>query len=189
MSSISDNTSSNFSKDENYYDILGINVNANQVEIRNAYNRLVERWHPDRNKQPIANRKFLDVNNAYQILSNENSRRLYDNAIANGVNFTYNFRDPLDVYLEFQSMKKDIETKFKGNLEKILCKLENKNIRYKTRRIIDRQLIIINDRPFEKLTEVADSGITYVTYIHENGMRQSIMDDEHLNIVLNSTKS
>lgn len=189
MSSVSDNTSSNFSKDENYYDILGIKPSANQIDIRNAYNKSVERWHPDRNRQPIANRKFLDVNNAYQVLSNDNSRRLYNTALKSGVNFTYNFKDPYDVYHEFQSIKKEVETKLKGNLEKILCKLENKNIRYKTRRIIDRQLIVVNDRPFEKLMEMTDSGIIYVTYVHENGMRQSIMDDKQLDIVLSSTKS
>ena len=189
MSNISDNTSSNFSKDESYYDILNIKFNADQAEIRNAYNRLSEKWHPDKNKHPIANRKFLDINNAYQVLSDDQTRRLYDESIKNGVNFTYNFNDPFDVYTKFQSVKKCVEKKFKYNIENILCKLENKNIRYKTRQVIDKQLLLINDRPFEKLTELTESGITYITYIHENGMRQSIMDDEQLTNVLKSIKN
>lgn len=184
MSSISDNTSSNFSKDENYYDILGIRFNAEQIDIRNAYNSLAEKWHPDKNKHPIANKKFLDINNAYQVLSNEQAKRNYNDALKSGTNFSYKFNDPFDVYNEFQSIKKNVESQFKDKLEYILCKLENKNIKYKTRQIVDKQLIVINDCPFEKITEISDSGITYITYIHQNGIQQTIMDENYLDIIL-----
>ena len=63
----------------NLYDILQINKNASQVEIKKAFHKLALQYHPDKNKDdPDAENKFKEINKAYSILSNETSRKEYD---------------------------------------------------------------------------------------------------------------
>lgn len=62
-----------------YYEVLGINRNASQDEIKKAFKRLAFELHPDRNPDNNDNiDKFKEVNEAYQVLSNENTRAQYD---------------------------------------------------------------------------------------------------------------
>ncbi len=60
------------------YDILEISKTATQDEIKAAHRRLVKKYHPDLNKEPGAEEKFKEVQNAYDILSDEKKRQLYD---------------------------------------------------------------------------------------------------------------
>lgn len=64
----------------NYYKVLGINRNATIKEIKKAYHKLALKWHPDKNKNNIetANKKFREITEAYDTLSNETKRRNYD---------------------------------------------------------------------------------------------------------------
>jgi len=65
---------------KDYYKILNLSVNANNDEIKKAFRSLAKKYHPDRNKDDKeALRKFQEVNEAYEILSNEDSRKKYDN--------------------------------------------------------------------------------------------------------------
>lgn len=62
-----------------YYQILGLNKNASQEEIKNAYRKLVFKYHPDRNKEdPSAADKMKEINEAYAVLSDPAKRREYD---------------------------------------------------------------------------------------------------------------
>ncbi len=63
---------------KDYYEILGISKNASEGEIKKAYRRLALQWHPDRNKSPEAEEKFKEINEAYEILSDPQKRRAYD---------------------------------------------------------------------------------------------------------------
>src|SRR5690554_122003 len=63
-----------------YYDILGLPENASEEDIRRAYRRKAKEFHPDINKSPDANSKFLLVKKAYEVLMNRDtyfSRRTY----------------------------------------------------------------------------------------------------------------
>jgi len=65
--------------EKDYYGILGIGQNAGQAEVRAAYRKLALQYHPDRNKgNPAANRKMMDLNEAYAILSDPVKRQEYD---------------------------------------------------------------------------------------------------------------
>ncbi|KAL0484840.1 chaperone protein dnaJ [Acrasis kona] len=67
---------------ENYYDILGVNQDATLSEIKKAYRRLSKIHHPDRNvgnaEESIHN--MSRINNAYEVLSDENKRKAYDSS-------------------------------------------------------------------------------------------------------------
>ncbi len=61
---------------KDYYDILGVDKDASQKEIKNAFRRLAQKYHPDK-KQGSAE-KFKKVNEAYQTLSDKQKRQKYD---------------------------------------------------------------------------------------------------------------
>ena len=61
-----------------YYDVLGISRHASQDDIKQAFRHLALRYHPDRNHEPQAEDKFKEINEAYQVLSNPQSRDSYD---------------------------------------------------------------------------------------------------------------
>ena len=61
----------------NLYRTLELNENANLDEIKKSYRRLARIYHPDKNKDPSANNKFLEISTAYEILSNDKSRVEY----------------------------------------------------------------------------------------------------------------
>jgi len=62
-----------------YYKILGVNKNATQDEIRTAYRKLARKHHPDLNpNDKEANKKFQQVNEANEVLSDPEKRKKYD---------------------------------------------------------------------------------------------------------------
>ncbi|KAG0470356.1 hypothetical protein HPP92_017056 [Vanilla planifolia] len=61
-----------------YYSTLGVSRSASTKEIKSAYRRLARQYHPDVNKQPGATEKFKEISNAYEVLSDEKKRALYD---------------------------------------------------------------------------------------------------------------
>ncbi|EAH5615576.1 J domain-containing protein [Campylobacter coli] len=60
------------------YETLGVSKNASADEIKKAYRRLARQYHPDINKEKGAEKKFKEINAAYEILSDEKKRAQYD---------------------------------------------------------------------------------------------------------------
>ncbi|GAA7552021.1 DnaJ family protein [Helicobacter pylori] len=60
------------------YQTLNVSENASQDEIKKSYRRLARQYHPDLNKTKEAEEKFKEINAAYEILSDEEKRRQYD---------------------------------------------------------------------------------------------------------------
>ena len=63
---------------KDFYGTLGVDKNASADEIKSAYRKLAKKYHPDMNKEPGAEQKFKDINEAYEVLGDENKRAQYD---------------------------------------------------------------------------------------------------------------
>lgn len=61
-----------------YYEVLGVARTASQDEIKKAFRRLARQYHPDVNKDPGAEAKIKEINEAYEVLSDTEKRSMYD---------------------------------------------------------------------------------------------------------------
>ncbi|XP_075838127.1 dnaJ homolog subfamily B member 8 [Microtus pennsylvanicus] len=101
----------------NYYEVLGVKSSASPEDIKKAYRKLALRWHPDKNpnNKEEAEKKFKQVSEAYEVLSDSKKRSVYDRAgcdswraggggnVPHGSPFGagYRFRNPEDIFREF----------------------------------------------------------------------------------------
>uniref|UniRef100_A0A665VCK0 DnaJ heat shock protein family (Hsp40) member B6a n=1 Tax=Echeneis naucrates TaxID=173247 RepID=A0A665VCK0_ECHNA len=103
-----------------YYQVLGVRRDASADDIKKAYRKLALRWHPDKNPEnkEEAEKKFKELSEAYEVLSDANKRSIYDrygkegltgsnggrgSHFHNGDHFheQFTFRNPEDVFREF----------------------------------------------------------------------------------------
>ena len=67
------------SRKRDYYEVLGLDKSADAVAIKKAYRKLAKKYHPDTNAgNPQAEEKFKEVTEAYNVLSDEEKKKLYD---------------------------------------------------------------------------------------------------------------
>ncbi|XP_021550801.1 dnaJ homolog subfamily B member 8 [Neomonachus schauinslandi] len=101
----------------NYYEVLGVQSSASPEDIKKAYRKLALRWHPDKNpdNKEEAEKKFKQVSEAYEVLSDSKKRSMYDRAGCDGwragggastpysspFDSGYTFRNPEDIFREF----------------------------------------------------------------------------------------
>ena len=81
---------------KDFYAILGVDKSSNKEQIKSAYKKLALKYHPDKNMEnkDEAEKKFKEISEAYEILSDDEKRRNYDN----GQNIVINNRNPFDIF-------------------------------------------------------------------------------------------
>ncbi len=87
-----------------YYEILGVQRNATQDEIKRAYRKLANKLHPDKNGgDPAAEEKFKEITKAYEVLSDGEKRQMYDTYGSEGPSFSGGggFGDISDIFESF----------------------------------------------------------------------------------------
>ena len=114
---------------KDYYKILEINKNATDEEIKKAYRKLAKKWHPDKNlNNPIAEEKFKEIQEAYDILSDKKKREKYDNPY----NFSNeNIFSEFDFFRNFKSSSKKQQNDydFFQNVESFFKEKNNKTLK------------------------------------------------------------
>ena len=66
------------SEKRDYYEVLGLSKGASEEEIKKAYRKMAKKYHPDINKEPGAEEKFKEINEAYEVLSDPQKKATYD---------------------------------------------------------------------------------------------------------------
>ncbi|KAJ4767305.1 Chaperone protein DnaJ [Rhynchospora pubera] len=88
-----------------HYATLNVSRNASLQEIKSAYRSLARKYHPDMNKSPGSEEKFKEISAAYEVLSDEEKRSLYDRygdvGPQNGTSFDTEGVDPYEVFKSF----------------------------------------------------------------------------------------
>ncbi|MCI0563489.1 MAG: DnaJ domain-containing protein [Nitrososphaera sp.] len=81
----------------NYYEILGLGRDATQEEIKRSFRNLAMKYHPDKNKNSEDSRqKFMKIVEAYEVLSDEQSRKNYDSLSLRHEGVTPRWTPPAD---------------------------------------------------------------------------------------------
>ncbi len=63
---------------KDYYEVLGVSKDASDAEIKSAFRKLAKQYHPDISKEENAEEKFKEIQEAYEVLGDENKRKQYD---------------------------------------------------------------------------------------------------------------
>jgi DnaJ-related protein SCJ1 len=129
--------------DKDLYKIMGLPRNASQNEIKRKYRELTRKYHPDKNQgNKDASAKYVEVNEAYEVLSDPQKRRKYDRggmeAVNNDGQQAQNF-DPFDIFGMFggggqrrENRDSDVMIKIRASLKDLYLGKEfevgNKNI-------------------------------------------------------------
>ena len=87
-----------------YYEILGVERTAEEIEIKRSYRKLAIKYHPDKNpNNPEAAEKFKQISQAYEVLGDPQKRELYDRYGEDGLRGggTSNAGNPFDIFNSF----------------------------------------------------------------------------------------
>lgn len=94
-----------------YYELLGVSKNADSKQLKRAYRQLARKYHPDVNKEPGAEDKFKEISNAYEVLSDDQKKAIYDQygeaGLKNGMGGGFggagmgDFTNPFDLFESF----------------------------------------------------------------------------------------
>ena len=95
-----------------HYSILEVPRNASASHIKKTYKKLALKWHPDKNLNcvDVATKRFNEISEAYEVLSDEEKRRIYDQTYGKECSaasstakkgHSYTFKDPFDIFDQF----------------------------------------------------------------------------------------
>lgn len=165
--------------DTNYYEVLELDKNASQNDIKKAYRKLARKYHPDKN--PLTEEKFKEIGKAYEILQDPIQKREYDNTITvpnvfeymKSVNSIFNIKNELHNILiqDFMFNNLDFSIKSSSNIFDIKKNMmlyfqqnfSNLCIKYNIESLFLSRLIksILNPKQTENVNQINPKHIEY----------------------------
>jgi curved DNA-binding protein CbpA len=137
-------------ENNNLYDILDLNNNATAYQIKKKFKKLALKYHPDKNKEKNANEKFNQIRIAYEILSDSNKKKKYDNMIDSKKK---HFTDTIFLFIKEITNPKTIHNMMCR--PDIIQDIKDGNINKIAQKMIQKILDNIDlDFDIEKLTEI-----------------------------------
>jgi DnaJ-class molecular chaperone len=88
----------------NHYETLGLSKEATDVDIKKAYRKLSLQYHPDRNSSEEAKVKILEINNAYEILSDSEKRNQYNHELDFGGGMPFQHMNSMDEFSDINQL-------------------------------------------------------------------------------------
>lgn len=79
---------------EDYYKLLGVRRDATKEQLQSAFQKLARKYHPDVNPEPDAQKKFQEIQQAYEVLSDDEKRQMYDLHGSDYAKFDHSGFDP-----------------------------------------------------------------------------------------------
>jgi len=93
---------------KDYYQVLGVGRDADKKALKAAYRQLARKWHPDVNKESGAEERFKEISNAYEVLTDDNKKQIYDRygeeglkGGAGGMGGAGQYANPFDIFESF----------------------------------------------------------------------------------------
>ncbi len=182
-----------------HYDTLGISKNASQKEIKEAYKKLVKKYHPDiyKGDKSFAEKKTQEINSAYDVLSNEELKKAYDEEINPPVEYNYTppkYSNPESYRYQnyYRNNDSDFES-YKRYADYHRSKVPNSNYTYKNN-LYDQ----FSDNLFKSVNKLSAKNILilmgiilciYLIFLAINFWQLSYFMKDENSASLNTTKS
>jgi DnaJ-class molecular chaperone len=176
-------------KNKNLYHILELDNNCSYQDIKKSYKKLVLKYHPDKTGNNNDSQKFIDIQNAYVILSNPEKRKKYD--LLNNTqqiklyDFIQNF-----INIESKFMNNFIDIFFDNNIENLKNNINNMNFNYLFNQIKNK-LCDIDLQSIFKLLDLTHNNNNSNNNIYgtiETSYEDRYMDKYHKIIIKRKTK-
>src|SRR5687768_16528286 len=97
-----------------YYEVLGVERNVDKETLKKAFRKLAQKYHPDVNKSVEAEATFKEINEAYQVLSDDQKRAAYDRFGHAGVQGAGGFNDFAGGFSDLSSIFDELFSGFSG---------------------------------------------------------------------------
>lgn len=102
---------------KDYYKVLGIDKTASERDVKKAFRKLAVQYHPDKNDSPDAEEKFREIAEAYEILSDSQKRKAYDNGGGSGEHFFSGGTRANNFDFNFDDLFKQFENDIFGDMD------------------------------------------------------------------------
>ncbi|QCD83336.1 molecular chaperone DnaJ [Vigna unguiculata] len=116
--------------DLSFYELLGIPESGSLMEIKNAYKQLARKYHPDVSppgRVEEYTKRFIQVQEAYETLSDPSRRAMYDHDMAKGINFAFNARRRRNYHDQVVEQKTEWKSRWQSQLSELKRRSSSKD--------------------------------------------------------------